>query len=206
MSKTLHSIYYNHIYRFALILGIMRKIICIVFCIALIHSVCGQETFKVPERTQEQKLLSGIYSQWDILSSAISITGTHGISPYEYGKYAGDLFASSWNNENGFASYCQKIIYHWENWRTNEDAAVFIINKTEESLVFKVSIHGLKNYFGEKGNFGVSFDEMIKGIEEQIAEYLGYTFNMEIEEEWSPCTSTWYSFAIITITNNDLAV
>jgi hypothetical protein len=187
----------------------MRKIICIVFCIAFIHNVCGQETFKVTDRTNEQKLLSEIYSQWDILSSAISITRTHGVSPYEYGKYTGDLFASSWNKENGFAYDCEKIIYHWENWRTNEDAATFIINKKDESLTFKVSIHGLKNYFGEKGNFGVSFDEMmqcIKGIEEQIAEYLGYTFKMEIKEEWSPCNSTLYSFAIITITNNDPAV
>ena len=187
----------------------MRKIICIVFCIAFIHNVYGQETFRVPEQTQEQKLLSEIYSQWDILSSAINITRTHGISPYEYGKNTGDLFASSWNKENGFDFYCQKIIYHWENWRTDEDAATFIINKTDESLTFKVSIHGLKNYFGEKGNFGVSFDEMmqcIKGIEEQIAEYLGYTFKMEIEEEWSPCNSTLYSFSIITITNNDPAV
>ena len=185
----------------------MKKILCIIFCIAFIHAVCGQEILKVPDRTPEQKLISEIYSQWDIMSSAISFTKTHGVSPYEYGKYTGDLFASSLKKDNGFADLCHEIINNWENWRTNEDAAVFIINKTDESLVFKVSLHGLKNYFGDNGNFGVSFDEMmqcIKGIEEQIAKFLGCTLNMEIEEEWSPCTSTWYSFAIITIKKNDL--
>ena len=185
----------------------MKKIICIVFYITFFHSVWGQETLKVPEQTPEQKLISEVYSQWDILSSAISFTKTYGISPSEYGKYAGDLFASRMNKENGFAYYCQKIMYNWESWRTYEDAAVFIIKETDESLIFKVSLIGLQNYFGDKGNFGVSFDEImecIKGIEEQIADHFEYTFSIEIEEEWSPCTASWYSYAIITLIKNDL--
>lgn len=187
----------------------MKKLLCIVVCLVFMSSAFGQEIFKVPERTPEQKHKRAIYTQWNIMSSAVSFAKSHGVSPYEYGKYAGNLFTPSWNKQNSFIGFGQETIYYWDNWRTNDDAAIFIVKETNKSLVLKIPVNGLKEYFESNENFGVSFDEMIqcmKGIEEQIAEYSGCTFKIEIEEEWSPCTTIYFTFATIIIEKGDFTV
>lgn len=171
-------------------------------------SIHGQEVFKIPESAPEQKDKRVIHAQWDMISSAINFARSQGFSPYEYGKYAGNLLAASWNTENGLAGFGQEVIYYWDTWRTNDDSRIFIIEETNTSLVLKIPINGLKEYFTEKRNFGVSFDEMIqcmRGMEEQIAEYSGCSFELEVEEEWSPCTSASYPFAVINIVKVELS-
>jgi hypothetical protein len=180
----------------------MGKMICIFICITLFNTVCGQESILVADGTPGQGLSYEVCSQWDHMSAAISFAKIKGTTPNEFGKYTGNLFASVLNEEYGFSAFSQDIIHRWKNWRTNMDTEIFIIDQTEDSFACKVSLEGLKTYIGDQGKLGVSFDEMmqcITGIYEQIAASIGCAFHMEMEEEWTPCTATWYTTAIITV-------
>jgi len=185
----------------------MKKSFLGALCLVYMFSVYGQEIFKIAGQTHEKSHRSLIYTQWDMMSSAVSFAKSYGVSPYEYGKYTGNLVTLSKKRENDFADFGQRTIYYWENWRTNDDEAIYIVEETNESLVLKIPLNSMKEYFEYHNNFGVSFDEMmecIKGMEEQIAEYFKCTFKIKIEEEWSPCTTTWYPFATITVEKGDI--
>ena len=180
----------------------MKTIIYIIVFITYFKSVCGQETILITDGTPGQGLSYEVFSQWDIMSAAISFAKTKGATANEYGRYTGNLLASALNEAYGFSAFSQDMINTWKNWKTNTDTEIFIMNQTEDSFACKVSLEGLKTYFGHQGKLGVSFDEMmqcIAGIYEQIAVSIGCTFHMEIEEVWTPCTASWYSIAIITV-------
>ncbi len=186
----------------------MKKCLCFLICFAFVCSLYGQKIFKIPEQVPEQIDKRAIHAQWNIISSAINFAKSQGFTPDEYGSYTGNLLAAAWNIENGFTGFGQEVIYNWDTWRTNDDSPIFIIQETDKSLVLKIPVNGLKEYFSEKGDLGVSFDEMIefmRGMEKQIAAYSGCTFELEVEDEWSPCTTTWYPFAVINIIKKDLS-
>ena len=156
-------------------------------CFTFVTSVVGQETFKLPELTVEQKYKSMVRMFWGNIAPGIRFAKSYNVSPYEYGKFYGKLFAQYWNKEVGFKGYVQGVLRNWSFFITDTDSKIIIEKESDNMLIFKVPPSAFFNYFGKEGRHGVSAEEMlqmINGSHEQIAGYLGCTSNMVLEGEW----------------------
>jgi len=163
----------------------MKKLLSIAICLVFIGSAFGQEKFTVPERTPEQKHKRAMYQSWSIYAAGINFAKSQNISPYEYGKFVGNLFAQSWNKENGFDGFVNGMIYNWENFRIDSDGQLVVKAKDDGSVIIKYPAVMLQKYFPE-GNPYASFQDALdcmQGVLESIAEYMGCTIIQEANEE-----------------------
>jgi len=163
----------------------MKKLLSFAICLIFICHAFGQEKYAIPERTPEQKHQRTLGQFWAVYAAGINFVKSQGISPYEYGKYIGNLFASSWNKENGFEGFVNGTIFNWENFRTDADEPLAIKEKDDGSVMIKLSVDTWKKYFPE-GNPYASFKDAMdcmQGTFEPIADYMGCSVNQEVTEE-----------------------
>ena len=98
--------------------------------ILLAGIVFGQGKFTVPELSFEQKH-DRTNSQIPVfLAAGINFAKTQDVTPYEYGKKIGKLFAPTWDKEAGFDGYVNGMIYISESSRTTDDGSSTIISYT----------------------------------------------------------------------------
>ena len=164
----------------------MKKLILITICVSFLIGVKGQEIFKVPDLTVEQKHNSMVSMFWYNVAPGISFVKTQNVSPYEYGAYYGKLFAPYWDSEIGFKSYAQGILRNWSYFTYDTDSGIIIEEESDSTLIFKVPPGAFYNYFKDGRNV-VSAEEMLQmmnGSHEQIAGQLGCTSKMVLEKEW----------------------
>jgi hypothetical protein len=163
----------------------MKKLLSFAICLIIIVNAFGQAKFSIPERTHEQKHQSTMSQFWGFYAAGINFVKSQGTSPYEYGKYIGNLFAPSWNKENGFEGLVNGTIFIWENFRTDADGPIAIKEKDDGSVIIKLPVDTWKKYLPE-GNPYASFKdamECMQGIMEPIADHMGSSFNQEVTED-----------------------
>jgi len=163
----------------------MRKLLVITALLLLAGIAFGQEKFTVPDITPTQKHNQTNYQFWIMHAVGINFAKAQDISPYEYGKYIGSLFAPSWNKEAGFDGFVSGLIYNWETFKSDEDGPMVIVENDDGSVTVKYPINSWKKYLPD-GNLYASFQESmesLRGIGETIAEYLGCTIAQEIDQE-----------------------
>ena len=163
----------------------MKKLLSIAICLIFIGSAFGQEKFTIPERTYEQKHNRTMYQFWSFYAAGINFAKSQDVSSYEFGKYIGNLYASSWNNENGFDGFVNGMIYNWENFKTDADEQMVIKEKDDGSVIIKYPAATWKKYFPEEDSYASFQDALdcMQGILEPIAEYMGSTITHEVVEE-----------------------
>ncbi|MCK4465950.1 MAG: hypothetical protein KAU83_09575 [Bacteroidales bacterium] len=164
----------------------MKKLLSIAICLVFIGNAFGQEKFTVPERTHEQKHKRTMYQFWSVFAAGINFAKSQDISPYEYGKYIGSLFAPSWNKENGFDGLVNGTIYNWENFKSDEDGQMVIKEKDDGSVIIDFPAAAWKKYLPEDNPYA-SFQEVLdcmQGILEPIADYMESTINLIVKDEW----------------------
>ncbi len=163
----------------------MKKMLSVLFSLVLIGTVIGQEKYAVPEVPIEKKLSRTYFQFWGVFAVGIEFAKTHGVSPYEYGKYMGKVFAPSWNQDGGFESYVKGSIYNWENSRTDEDKPMTITENEDGSVSIFYPIQVIKKYFSGEKSY-TSFEEIMscmEGVNEVIADYMGVEVKIEVTEE-----------------------
>lgn len=163
----------------------MKKLLSIAICFIIICSAFGQEKFTVPERTTEQKHQRTLSQTWVMFAAGINFAKSQGTSPYEYGKYIGNLFAPSWNKENGFDGLVRGTIFNTENFRTDADIPIVIKEKDDGSVIIKISAETYGKYFPE-GNPYASFKDAMdcmQGAYEPIADHMGCSIIQEVTED-----------------------
>jgi len=163
----------------------MKKLLSCAICLIFISNVFGQEKFTIPERTPEQKHQTTMFQYHAMVAAGIHFAKSQGISPYEYGKYVGDLVAQTWNNENGFDRYVNITIFSLENFRTDADIPLEIIEKDDSSVIIKFSAEISGKYYPE-GNPSASFNDVLhfwQGMHERFADKLGCSFKHESTED-----------------------
>lgn len=163
----------------------MKKLLSISICLVLIGSAFGQEKFTIPELTFEQKHNRTMFQFWAVYAAGINFAKSQDISPYEYGKYIGSLFAPSWNKENGFDGLVNGTIYNWENFKTDADGQMVIKEKDDGSVIINFPAAAWKKYLPE-GNPYASFletQDCMQGIFEPIADHMGCTVIIKVAEE-----------------------
>ena len=163
----------------------MKKILSIAICLVFIGSAFGQEKFIVPELTSDQKHERTLFQFWSVYEAGINFAKSQDVTPYEYGKYIGNLFAPSWNKENGFDGFVNGTIYNWENFKTDADGQMVINEKDDGSVIIKFPAAAWKKYFPEENSYASFQDALdcLKGIMEPIADYMGCTIIQEVTEE-----------------------
>ncbi len=163
----------------------MRKLLIITALVLFAGVAFGQEKFSVPDISPAQKHNLTNYQFMIMHAAGINFAKTQDISPYEYGKYLGSLFAPSWGKETGFDGFANGLIYNWETFKTDEDGPMVIVENDDGSVTVKYPVIAWKKYLPD-GNLYASFEESmesIKGLGETIADYLGCTISQKIDQE-----------------------
>ena len=163
----------------------MKKLLSIAICLVFIGSAFGQEKFTVPERTSEQKHNRTLYQYWSIYAAGINFAKSQDVSPYEYGKLIGNLFAPGWNKENGFDGFVTGMVFNLENSKTDAEGQMVINELDDGSVIIKYPARAWKKYFPE-GNPFASFQDVmdcLRGIMEPIADYMGCAVIQEVTVE-----------------------
>ena len=164
----------------------MKKLLGICICLLLAGSLFAQEKFVVPERSPQQKHVRTTYMMWSWYSAGINFAKAQGVSAYDFGKYVGSVFAQTWNKEKGFDGFVSGMIYNWENMRFDSSPEIIVNEIDDGYVVVKTSAAIVKSYFPE-GNPYASFEEgmdCMRGMLEQIGDYLGCTFSQEVTDEY----------------------
>lgn len=165
----------------------MKKFILLITFIFITFCVLGQEIFKIPEPTMEEKHSRMVLLFWANITPGIKFAKTKNISPYEYGTYYGKLFASNRNSDAGFIGYAQSILNNWAHFIRESDTEILIETESDSLLIFKVPSNVLLDFFGNEDYIGISAEEMLQmmnGSHEQISGSYGCTSKMILEEEW----------------------
>lgn len=163
----------------------MKKLLSLLFCIVLMGTVIGQEKYTVPEISVETKLNRTYYQTWAMLAVGVDFAKSQGVTPYEYGKYIGKVFAPSWNKEAGFEGFVKGMIYNWESFKVDEDGPLVVKEKEDGSVLLILPIQAWKKYFPE-GNPYATFEEVLtcmRAMVEEIADYLSSEVKPELTEE-----------------------
>jgi hypothetical protein len=162
----------------------MKKYLTIIICLFLTGILLAQEKYPIPVRTSDQKH-GRTLSQFCLVSAAgINFAKANGVTPYEYGKYMGNLFAPSWGAGNNFESYVKGTIYNLENFRHVSDA-LLTVKENQDGSVSIISNEKIWHKYLPDGNPYASYTEFLeymKGVNEPIANRMGATIVTEIKD------------------------
>ena len=144
----------------------MKKVIIAAAFILLAGVVFGQGKFTVPELSFEQKH-NRTNSQFPVLIAAgINFAKTQDVTPYEYGKKIGKLFAPTWDKEAGFDGYVNGVIYISESSRTTDDGPIEI-KENDDGSVTIIRDQGPMSKYGDTYATFEERCECMTGIAEQ---------------------------------------
>ncbi|MGW8315935.1 MAG: hypothetical protein ACWGNV_10070 [Bacteroidales bacterium] len=163
----------------------MRKFAIILVCAVFIFPALGQEgTSNLVIRTTD-KHQQVIWQYWSLFGVSIEFAKEQGVSPYEYGKNIGGMFAQTWNEENGFEGLVNSLASIFECFNTEEDGSVMLVEKSDGSVLLSLPIESRRKYFWGDLSF-ISLDDLnlcILGVLEQVAEHMGASVSQEITED-----------------------
>jgi hypothetical protein len=168
----------------------MKKYSALIICCFFAQSLFGQEKYQIPVRSSDQKHFRTLEQAWVIAAAGINFAKTHGVAPYEYGKYMGNLFASTWGEGNDFDGLIGGMIFNLENFRYVTDPPIIVKENQDGSVSISNHDKMIHRFFPE-GNPFASYGEFVdfmKGLYEPIANYMGATVKIECRDSLMICT------------------
>ena len=135
-------------------------------------------------RSSDQKLRRIVYQYWALTAAGINFAKTHGVTPYDYGKFMGSLFAPSWGAGNNFEAYIKGMIGNFESMRLISDPKIVIKEDTDGSVKISSSDKIFHRYFPEGKGYATytEFREYFRGMSEPIADHMGATMLIETQD------------------------
>jgi hypothetical protein len=161
----------------------MKKYLTLIMCLMLAGNLFAQEKYPVPVLTGDQKHERMLGQYWYLGAAGINFAKTHGVTPYEYGKYVGNLYAPTWGAANDFEGYVRGMIYNFEFMRLNSMADLVVKENEDGSVSIRYEGNFLAALFPE-GNGFASYDECVefmKGMIDRFDDYMGATTTMELQ-------------------------
>ena len=146
----------------------------------------AQNKYSTPVRTAPENHYLALQQLWAVHSAGIHFAKTHGTTPYEYGKYVGNLFAPSWDEARGYDGYVKGVIFNLETFRVPADGEMEIIENCDRLVSIKFPAVAFKKFFPE-GRYFITFDEFcqaMNGMFEPLAGKMGATTNVKNTGEW----------------------
>lgn len=162
----------------------MKKCLTFFICLLLTASLLAQEKYPVPVRTGDQKHGRTLFQLYSTLAAGISFAKAHGVTPYEYGKYMGNLFAPSWGAGNDYEAFVKGSIFNIENFRHISDAGLIVEENNDGSVSIVTNDKMWHKYFPD-GNGYASYDEFsecMKGLWEPLSNHMGATLSQETRD------------------------
>jgi len=159
----------------------MRKLLLLLICILFAYPILAQEKYPVPVLNSDQKHGLVVGQAWVFAAAGMNFAKTKGVSPYEYGKYLGTLFAPSWGGGNDFDRFVKGVIYNYESFRQASDAPLQVKENQDGSVTVLTSEQMWHKYFPVESPFASynDFLEFVKGLNEPIANHMGAITTME---------------------------
>ena len=162
----------------------MKKYLILIICLVLAGKLNAQEKYPIPVLTGDQKHGRMIGQFWYLCAAGCNFAKAHGVIPYEYGKYIGNLYAPTWGEGNNFEGYVKGMIYNFECLRLSSDSGLVVKENEDGSVSIRLDGNFLKRLFPD-GNGFASYDECVeflKGINDPIADHMGATIKIEFQE------------------------
>ncbi|HDZ25968.1 hypothetical protein LCGC14_0447590 [marine sediment metagenome] len=158
----------------------------ILFAFLLSGTVFAQEKkqkVEAPQLTVEQKWKRAMSNLNAIFIASIAYAKSQGKSPSHYGKYMGELFATSWEGVKGVTDFIEAMHWNWQMW---EDFQIEVLEESEN--FYKAKIKGIgEKYITEGSEAGVTLNEYYDCWEQlmmPITNYLGLEYKQKIEGDW----------------------
>jgi hypothetical protein len=163
----------------------MKRIFVFLLGLMFSAALLGQEKYAVPDISVENKFNRTLGQFWGLFAASVDFAKSQGVTPHEYGKHLGKVFATTWNKDAGFEGMVRGTIYNWETFKTDEDGPVKVKEMDNGSVIITVPRRAWDKYFSE--NFPpIAFEEMLEcmqGIMDEIANYLGGEVKQKITDE-----------------------
>ena len=96
----------------------------------------AQQTFSVPEVTNDQKKEILYNHVIAYCATGITFAKTKGVSPEEYGNYIGEQFKPFWNPEEGFPFFVNTIMFILKGMHPANEMQ--ILEQNEKMVRFKM--------------------------------------------------------------------
>lgn len=162
----------------------MKKIFFSVVCVLLAGTLLAQEKYPIPVRTADQKHGRTLSQFYWANAAGIAFAKSLGVTPYDYGKFTGNLAAPTWGPGNDFEGLVRGVISNLENFRNVSDTPLIVKENEDGSVSIIASDKMIHKYF-PVGKSVISYDEFkesMKGSMEPIATHMGATITMETKD------------------------
>jgi hypothetical protein len=161
----------------------MKKYLLLAICFFVTAAGFSQDKYKVIVPSAEEKHSNALFQLYAFMGAGINFAKAQGVSPYEYGKYLGKLFAPTWNPANDFNAMVQGAMYHSELTRRASDPAMQVKENSDGSVTIVSDEKLWRRYFNDNNKMATmdEFLEFIKGVYEPIADRMGATARVELK-------------------------
>ena len=148
-----------------------------------------KQKVEAPQLTLEQKWQRAESNLTSTLIASIAYAKSLGKSSSHYGKYMGEMFATSWDGQFSVADFIEAMHWNWQMWGD------FQIEDLEESENFyKAKVKGVgEKYVTGWTDSGVTLNEYYDcwgQMMTQIAKSLGLEYEQKVEDDWIVFTVT----------------
>lgn len=160
----------------------MKQYLLLATCLLLSGIVLSQEKYTVKIPTGDQKHSQAIFELYGFMGAGINFAKSHGVTPYEYGKYLGNLFAPGWSG--GFDVFVKEVIGHNELTRRASDPSVDVKENSDGSVTITSDQKMWRRYFGDDNKIATmnEFIDYLKGLYEPIADRMGAITKVELKD------------------------
>ena len=162
----------------------MKKYLTFIVCLVMAVNLIAQEKYPVPVRTSDQKLARMAYQYWTLTAAGINFAKTHGVTPYDYGKFMGNLFAPTWGAGNNFEGFIKGMIGNFESMRLISDPAIVVKEDNDGSVRISTNDKIYHRYFPDGKGYATydEFREYFRGLSEPLADHMGAKVLIEVQD------------------------
>jgi hypothetical protein len=160
----------------------MKQYLLLATSLLLSGVMLSQEKYPINIPTSDEKHSQAIFQLYGFMGAGINFAESHGVTPYEYGKYLGNLFAPSWSgNFNGFV---EAVIGHNELTRRVSDPSIEVKENSNGSVTIISDEKMWRRYFSDDNKIATmnEFVDYLQGLYEPIADRMGATTKLELKD------------------------
>jgi hypothetical protein len=148
----------------------MKQVFLTLLCMAVAAGLLAQEKYPTPTPTADQKFKRAVNQYWSLTAAAINQAKANGITPYDYGKSIGKLYAPTWRNPD-FDGFVKGMLWNFEMFRAPQEKQAVAKENSDGSVTLSMDDKVIHGFFANKP-FNVTYDEVLdyyKGITEVFA-------------------------------------
>jgi hypothetical protein len=138
----------------------MKQIFLGLFCIAIAASLLAQEKYPTPTIPLDQKFNRSVNQIWALTAAGINQAKANGISPYDYGRSIGKLYAPTWGNRD-FDGFVKGMLGNFEYLRTPQEKPAVAKVNPDGSVALITDDKVMHTYFDRKP-FNVNYEECLQ--------------------------------------------